>query len=1206
MNGKNLTTRDRARSERAATLTAAAAVALLVAGQLAAGDAMASTHLPRAGAAEHQVDAAALASAIEAARQLGYVYGIVVARDGAVLGEGHWTGTAATLHDSRSVTKSVTSMLLGIAIDRGLIKEGFSARVCDYLPEALRPDDPAKRDIRLFHLLTHTSGLQWNEETDFDAWERSPDPAAFILERPLVAPPGTTWSYSSAATHLLSLVIAEASGMSTLEFADSALFSPLGITDRHWQVIGGHHNGAAGLSLTTEDLAKLGLTMVAHGEIGGYQVLSRYWTNVSTYQSVLHIGRFGPFSDRNYGLLWWNGRWGDSEAPFAWGYGGQFIFCVPGLRLVVATHARRGIPRSLAAQQAAAILSLIVDRIVPAVTDRRVFTVTGTPAAELAGIDEMMRDKMQAHDITRATAAVAKDGRLVLAHGYTWDEPEVAPTAPTAVFRIGSVSKAITSVATHQLIERGLLAYDTRVAETLGLEQPPGGRADPWLADVTVDNLLTHTVGWDKDDGGVDPMGLRDWLIADALGTEQPPTRGEIATFMAGQPMQFEPGSRWAYCNFGYLLLELLAEHVTGVSFPEWVQEHVFRPIGVGRVRLGHTLESELFPGEPVYDGVIEGNPTKFTAENVFAAGTQVMASPDLVRLLSSLFDAPDASGLLLPDTIADMLAYPFPAGEEIGYGRGWIHEKMFALLGHTMGWFTDPTDGYEVLGHSGQGPGQQAIALWRSDGITFAFMTNKDSMIQNFDDFPTITAWPQHDLWGSVGITDQPAGSASTETWIPIAAHNDGVGTSVWRTDVGLLNRSPLPNTVRLLAYAADGIRDIELSLDAGEARAIDDVLAEIGASGTAPLRVLSSEQLTVTSRTYNDDPIGTFGQAIGGECGSCGLGTGDTVVLMQMREDREGRSNIGLLNGWKRPARVRITLLDGSGAEVVSFEKTVPPEQTLQVNRPFRVEGGRSDVASGYALVNVLFGRQVAAYGSVVDAGTNDPTTVPMRRLRGSTSQWIAAAAHGTGLNGSVWRTDLALLNPASSPANAQIVLHRNGDPASATVAVAPGEQLSLADVVAALGASGSGALEITSDVPILATARTYNEGASGTFGQFFGGEEAPSTAAPSGPLWLPSLRQNIDFRTNIGLLNTCTAPISVRLRLFDSHGGELAVADQILPPRVPVQLLAPYGHLAGRDDIASGYVRVEVTSGGQVIAYASVVDNHTNDPTTVLALH
>jgi CubicO group peptidase (beta-lactamase class C family) len=417
------------------------------------------------------------------------------------------------------------------------------------------------------------------------------------------------------------------------------------------------------------------------------------------------------------------------------------------LELVVATHTNSNVPDEEAGQQVSNLVGVIVQQLLPAVSDRRVFTVTGVEVPELAAFDDALKDLMQEYDLRAGQIAIAKDGRLVLAHGYTWDQPEVTPVTPTTLFRVGDISKSITSIAVHQLIEQGLLTYDTPAASALGLEPPPGQTPDPSLELVTVDHLLTHTVGWDINEGGIDPMVFQDGTIAAALGTEPPPTREEIATFMAGQPFQFDPGTSWGYCNVGYLLLDLLSEKATGSDFVELVSEEVFRRAGVGRARMAHTAEEELYPGEATPEGVFEGDPFRLTQENLFAAGSQMMAAPDLARVLSVLFDEDDGGGLLTSETIDDMLALPFPASQALGYGRGWIHEDLFVATGHTLGWLTDPTDGMAVFGHSGGGPGVQAVAVWRTDGTVFVWMTNKDPLVPNLDTLPEVTAWPDHDL---------------------------------------------------------------------------------------------------------------------------------------------------------------------------------------------------------------------------------------------------------------------------------------------------------------------------------------------------------------------------------------------------------------------------------------------------------------------------
>jgi N-acyl-D-amino-acid deacylase len=815
----------------------------------------------------------------------------------------------------------------------------------------------------------------------------------------------------------------------------------------------------------------------------------------------------------------------------------------------------------------------------------------------------MIRNQMMLHDISASSVAITKDGRLVYARGYTWDRPDVEPVQPTSLFRTGSIAKSITSIAIHQLIEDGLLSYDTRVAETLGLQPPPGRSADPWLDLVTVDHLLTHTVGWDKYDGGIDPMVFRDWWVALSLGVLPPPTRHEIATFMTGEPFQFDPGTRWAYCNFGYLLLQMLAEKVTGVDFPEYVHDSLFRPVGVGRARMAHMPRSDLAPTERDYVGDYEGDPYALTWENVYAGGGMVVSAPDLARLYTALFDDPSASGLLRDDTLDSMLALPFSASRQQGYGRGWIHEKFFDDLGKNLGWIIDLDDDIQVYGHGGGGPGVHAIALWRTDGIGFFWCSNKDPLVDDFDDFPVIHTWPEHDLWESVGISREAVGSAPVESWIPAVAHTAGVGDSIWRSDVGLLNRSSQTNAVRLRYYHGWEALERELELAPGESRVISDVVDWFGRSGSGPLQVFSSEALTVTSRTFNQSPDGTFGQSLDGVTATGGLESGESVVLMQLREDDEARTNIGIHNQWRGFARVEVELYDNHGSLVHADTWIIPPLHTVQFNRPFRTFGGPVDIESGYAVITVLSGQDLYAYGSVIDNATGDPTAVPMKGEDGANRQWIAAAAHGGGAHGSVWRTDVCLLNRSDETASAEITFHSDsGETGSLSIDVFNGQQIVLGDVVAQLGMTGSGAIEIDSDGPLLTSSRTYNAGADGTFGLFLDGVSTQSMANNGDSVWLPQLRQNQAFRTNIGLVNSGDIEARIRIFLYDASGVELTRRWRTLEPGGWMQLQEPFSRLAGRTDIDAGSAKVAVESGDGVIAYASVIDNATNDGTAI----
>jgi N-acyl-D-amino-acid deacylase len=344
------------------------------------------------------------------------------------------------------------------------------------------------------------------------------------------------------------------------------------------------------------------------------------------------------------------------------------------------------------------------------------WTITGQTVPELVAVDQMMQDIMQENDIRGGSVAIAKDGRLVYARGFTWDQPAVEPIQPTTLFRIGSIGKSITSIAIHQLIEQSLLTYGTPVLPTLDLQPHGGGQVDQWLDSVTVDHLLTHTSGMYS----LDDIYTAADVVAAAHGVAPPPTKSEIVSYIIAQPFIFEPDTNWDYNNYGYIMLGMLAEQVIGLDFPEYVLDNIFRPVGVSRARMAHTLPNDLAPTETDYDGV-EGDPYATMAEQGFAAGLILMSAPDLARIYSALFDHPEASGLLDDQTVEAMLSTPFAPGEELGYGRGWVNEDYFANVGHPIGAFTDPGDGLQVFGHGGGGSGVHTLALWRSDGIVFA-----------------------------------------------------------------------------------------------------------------------------------------------------------------------------------------------------------------------------------------------------------------------------------------------------------------------------------------------------------------------------------------------------------------------------------------------------------------------------------------------------
>ncbi|NOZ93435.1 MAG: serine hydrolase [Acidobacteria bacterium] len=341
--------------------------------------------LPRMTPARAGIDPVALDGALEDLGRAPGIYSVVVIRHDAVLAERYWRGSPETLHHLASVTKSVTSTLVGVAVDRGFIPD-VDVPMVDYLPPALLPDDPAKDAITLRHLLTMTSGLDFDESKDWESWLQAPNQAAFILDRPLAAPPGELFHYSTAASHLLSIVLSEAVGIPAADFARGTLFGSLGITDFRWQTDNqGFDYGGHGLWLRTEDMGKLGVLFLDWGVWEGSRVLSTGWIAGATSLQVDLGARFGPLNDIGYGWLWWldDGlRW---PVYLAWGWGGQFVFCVPALDLVVATSANWNVGAVDANRQETAILNVIVDEILPIVSHRPPRRVRVHAAPEVYG-----------------------------------------------------------------------------------------------------------------------------------------------------------------------------------------------------------------------------------------------------------------------------------------------------------------------------------------------------------------------------------------------------------------------------------------------------------------------------------------------------------------------------------------------------------------------------------------------------------------------------------------------------------------------------------------------------------------------------------------------------------------------------------------------------------------------------------------------------
>jgi CubicO group peptidase (beta-lactamase class C family) len=287
------------------------------------------------------------------------VHAVVVARHGRIVFEQYFPGydepwgmdggrldhDATTRHDMRSASKSVISLLVGIAIDRKLIA-GVDEPVINFFPEYSALKTPGWDGITLRHLLTMSSGIKWNENLPWtDPNNDEPhlgyeaDPMRYVLAKPIAAPPDAVWAYNGGGTDLLGNILERVSGKTLEAFAREALFQPLGISDWEWKTYPKNNRiaSAGGLRLRPRDAAKIGQLVLNRGAWSDRQIVPADWIAQSTAPRFQAIGYFGGLFF--YGYQWWLGRSLSINKEVTWiaamGLGGQRIFVVPDLDLVV-------------------------------------------------------------------------------------------------------------------------------------------------------------------------------------------------------------------------------------------------------------------------------------------------------------------------------------------------------------------------------------------------------------------------------------------------------------------------------------------------------------------------------------------------------------------------------------------------------------------------------------------------------------------------------------------------------------------------------------------------------------------------------------------------------------------------------------------------------------------------------------------------------
>jgi len=291
------------------------------------------------------------------------VHSVLIVKEGKLVFEKYWRGHDfgnsrpnyhGTLvdfdwnrrHNTHSATKSFTSALVGIAIDKGII-QSVNDKIFEYLDARyLNLKNNGRESITIEHMLKMASGLQWNEQEvsvssnlmDMVIFNQSMDPINFLLSKPIVSEPGTSFYYSGGGVDLLGVIVSNAANQSLPTFSNSNLFGPLGITNYNWVILqpSGITAAHGDIHITPRDMAKFGYLFLNKGVWNGTRIISEQWVEASIQNHILprlDIGAYG------YGYLWWlktyqsNGK--SYDAYRADGWGGQQIVIFPSLDMVV-------------------------------------------------------------------------------------------------------------------------------------------------------------------------------------------------------------------------------------------------------------------------------------------------------------------------------------------------------------------------------------------------------------------------------------------------------------------------------------------------------------------------------------------------------------------------------------------------------------------------------------------------------------------------------------------------------------------------------------------------------------------------------------------------------------------------------------------------------------------------------------------------------
>jgi CubicO group peptidase (beta-lactamase class C family) len=405
----------------------------------------------------------------------------------------------------------------------------------------------------------------------------------------------------------------------------------------------------------------------------------------------------------------------------------------------------------------------------PPVSPQAEIPISGAAVPGMGAYDQVITDFMRKFSIPGGAVAVMRDGKLIYARGFGYADVEnKTPVQPDALFRIASVSKTITSAAVMKLVDEGKLELDDRVAPLIAhLAPAPGATVDPRWEQITIRHLLNHTGGWDrnKPNGGFDPID-RPVIAAAAVNAAVPASAETLIRYMKGMPLDFNPGEKFAYSNFGYIILGRVIERVSGMPYKEYVRTRVLQPVGANRTQQGRSRMQDALAGEVKYympwepglgmtalvpsvfpgEGTVPFNYGGFHLEAGDASGAWVSSTIDLLRFVGGVDGRAHRPDILSAGLVAEMTG----SGPTVCASGG-------CYWG--LGWVVRPTQGDATWWHGGTLPGTTAMLVRTYHNFSLVGLFNARSLTANLEveldaalwnALAGVTSFPAHDLFST------------------------------------------------------------------------------------------------------------------------------------------------------------------------------------------------------------------------------------------------------------------------------------------------------------------------------------------------------------------------------------------------------------------------------------------------------------------------